>query len=65
VCYTYDDDNNTFKLMYTLVIFTGVWFVHCHMEDHVARGLDMAFEVQNGPTPSTSLPPPPADLPKC
>ncbi|KAJ1419851.1 Multicopper oxidase, type 1 [Sesbania bispinosa] len=43
----------------------GVWFVHCHVEDHVPWGLDMAFEVENGPTPSTSLPPPPADLPKC
>ncbi|KAJ1437302.1 Multicopper oxidase, type 1 [Sesbania bispinosa] len=43
----------------------GVWFVHCHVEDHVPWGLDMAFEVENGPNPSTSLPPPPADLPKC
>ncbi|XP_061339666.1 laccase-7-like [Gastrolobium bilobum] len=43
----------------------GVWLVHCHMEDHVPWGLDMAFEVENGPTPSTSLPPPPSDLPKC
>ncbi|XP_027352374.1 laccase-7-like [Abrus precatorius] len=43
----------------------GVWFVHCHVEDHVPWGLDMAFEVENGPTPSTSLPPPPVDLPKC
>ncbi|KAL5161898.1 Laccase-7 [Glycine soja] len=37
----------------------GVWFVHCHVEDHVPWGLDMAFEVENGPTSSTSLPPPP------
>ncbi|XP_061353968.1 laccase-7-like, partial [Gastrolobium bilobum] len=43
----------------------GVWFVHCHVEDHAPWGLDMAFEVENGPTPSTSLPPPPSDLPKC
>uniref|UniRef100_A0A0R0FB38 Laccase n=1 Tax=Glycine max TaxID=3847 RepID=A0A0R0FB38_SOYBN len=43
----------------------GVWLVHCHMEDHVPWGLAMIFEVENGPTPSTSVPPPPADLPKC
>ncbi|KAG4922040.1 hypothetical protein AAZX31_18G175100 [Glycine max] len=43
----------------------GVWFVHCHIEDHVPWGLNMAFEVENGPTSSTSLPPPPSDLPKC
>jgi len=45
--------------------FIGVWFVHCHIEDHVPWGLNMAFEVENGPTSSTSLPPPPSDLPKC
>lgn len=43
----------------------GMWFVHCHVDDHQLWGLDMVFEVENGPTPSTSLPPPPADLPKC
>ncbi|XP_027351306.1 laccase-7-like [Abrus precatorius] len=43
----------------------GVWFTHCHVDDHMQWGLDMAFEVENGPTPSTSLPPPPTDLPKC
>ncbi|WVZ08333.1 hypothetical protein V8G54_021679 [Vigna mungo] len=43
----------------------GVWFVHCHVEDHVPWGLDMAFEVDNGPTSSTSLPQPPYDLPIC
>ena len=42
-----------------------MWFVHCHVDDHQLWGLDMVFEVENGPTPSTSLPPPPADLPKC
>jgi len=39
--------------------------MHYHMEDHVPWGLAMTFEVENGPTPSTSVPPPPADLPKC
>ncbi|XP_057436868.1 laccase-7 isoform X2 [Lotus japonicus] len=43
----------------------GVWFVHCHVEHHTHRGFNMAFEVENGPTLSTSLTPPPADLPKC
>jgi len=35
------------------------------MEDHVPWGLAMTFEVGNGPMPSTSVPPPPADMPKC
>ncbi|CAI9098360.1 OLC1v1034992C1 [Oldenlandia corymbosa var. corymbosa] len=43
----------------------GVWFMHCHVEAHVPWGLATAIEVENGPTPSTTLPPPPADLPKC
>ncbi|KAK4270422.1 hypothetical protein QN277_023459 [Acacia crassicarpa] len=41
----------------------GVWLVHCHIDDHLTWGLSMAFEVENGPTPETTLPPPPADLP--
>jgi len=45
--------------------FAGMWFVHCHVDDHQLWGLNMAFEVESGPTASTSLPPPPADLPKC
>ncbi|XP_061336656.1 laccase-7-like [Gastrolobium bilobum] len=43
----------------------GVWFVHCHLEAHLPWGLAMAFQVENGPTSSSTLPPPPADLPKC
>ncbi|KAF3448833.1 hypothetical protein FNV43_RR09744 [Rhamnella rubrinervis] len=43
----------------------GVWLVHCHLDVHLPWGLAMAFEVENGPTPSSTLPPPPADLPKC
>ncbi|GMP50974.1 hypothetical protein CsSME_00017382 [Camellia sinensis var. sinensis] len=43
----------------------GVWLMHCHMDIHVPWGLSMAFVVENGPTPSTTLPPPPRDLPKC
>ncbi|KAG5550373.1 hypothetical protein RHGRI_015360 [Rhododendron griersonianum] len=41
----------------------GVWFMHCHLDAHLAVGLATAFVVEDGPTPSTSLPPPPADLP--
>ncbi|KAK4418993.1 Laccase-7 [Sesamum alatum] len=43
----------------------GVWFVHCHLDAHLPLGLAMAFVVENGPTPETSLPPPPPDFPKC
>ncbi|XP_045793458.1 laccase-7-like [Trifolium pratense] len=43
----------------------GVWFLHCHVDDHNLWGLVTAFIVENGPTPPTSLGPPPADLPKC
>ncbi|KAG8050990.1 hypothetical protein GUJ93_ZPchr0009g2075 [Zizania palustris] len=43
----------------------GMWFMHCHFEAHLDLGLAMVFEVQDGPTPDTSLPPPPADLPQC
>ncbi|GAA0184805.1 oxidase [Lithospermum erythrorhizon] len=43
----------------------GVWFIHCHLEVHVPWGLAGAFIVENGPTPATSMIPPPADLPKC
>ncbi|CAK9319905.1 unnamed protein product [Citrullus colocynthis] len=43
----------------------GVWLMHCHLDVHVPWGLAMGFEVENGPTPSTRLPPPPHDLPKC
>ncbi|KAJ8753844.1 hypothetical protein K2173_000098 [Erythroxylum novogranatense] len=43
----------------------GVWLVHCHLDVHLPWGLASAFVVQNGPTPSSMLPPPPADLPQC
>ncbi|KAI4354612.1 hypothetical protein L6164_003461 [Bauhinia variegata] len=43
----------------------GIWLVHCHIDAHLPWGLAMAFEIENGPTPSSTLPPPPADLPKC
>ncbi|XP_021288985.1 laccase-7-like [Herrania umbratica] len=43
----------------------GVWLMHCHLDAHLPLGLATAFVVENGPTPDTTLPPPPADLPQC
>ncbi|KAK6231308.1 hypothetical protein SCA6_001381 [Theobroma cacao] len=43
----------------------GVWLLHCHLDVHLPLGLATAFVVENGPTPDTTLPPPPADLPQC
>ncbi|PON32810.1 Laccase [Parasponia andersonii] len=43
----------------------GIWLVHCHLDVHLPVGMAMAFEVENGPTPSSTLPPPPSDLPRC
>ncbi|KAJ6742265.1 MULTI-COPPER OXIDASE [Salix viminalis] len=45
--------------------YTGVWFMHCHLEVHTSWGLKMAFLVDNGKGPKESLLPPPRDLPKC
>ncbi|XP_030450028.1 laccase-7-like isoform X2 [Syzygium oleosum] len=43
----------------------GVWILHCHLDSHLAMGLATAFVVENGPTLSSTLPPPPPDLPQC
>ncbi|EOA39995.1 hypothetical protein CARUB_v10008683mg [Capsella rubella] len=43
----------------------GVWFIHCHLEQHTSWGLAMGFIVKDGPLPSQTLLPPPHDLPKC
>ncbi|KAH7865336.1 hypothetical protein Vadar_005328 [Vaccinium darrowii] len=43
----------------------GVWIMHCHLDSHLPVGLATTFVVEDGPTLSTSLPPPPADLPHC
>ena len=43
----------------------GVWFIHCHVEDHTTWGLSMVFIVKNGVGQSQSLIPPPEDLPLC
>ncbi|KAI4354605.1 hypothetical protein L6164_003454 [Bauhinia variegata] len=40
----------------------GIWLVHCHIDAHLPWGMTMAFEIENGSTPSSILPPPPADL---
>ncbi|XP_008785461.1 laccase-24-like [Phoenix dactylifera] len=54
---------------WTVIRFTannpGVWIMHCHLDAHLSIGLAMAFEVENGPTPETTLPPPPPDFPSC
>lgn len=39
--------------------------MHCHLDLHLPLGLATAFVVKNGPTPATTLPPPPEVLPKC
>lgn len=43
----------------------GVWFIHCHLEEHTSWGLAMAFIVKDGPTASECLLPPPEDFPSC
>ncbi|GAA0147189.1 oxidase [Lithospermum erythrorhizon] len=43
----------------------GVWFMHCHLEVHVPWGLAGVFIVENGPTPETSLIPPPRNFSTC
>lgn len=43
----------------------GMWYMHCHFDAHLDFGLGMVFEVLDGPTPETSVPPPPKDLPRC
>ncbi|KAL0783814.1 hypothetical protein Bca101_000059 [Brassica carinata] len=43
----------------------GTWMFHCHMDAHLPYGIIMVFIVENGPTPETSLQPPPSNLPQC
>ncbi|XP_042374470.1 laccase-14-like [Zingiber officinale] len=43
----------------------GVWIMHCHLEQHVSLGLATVFVVEDGTTPDSILPPPPADFPAC
>lgn len=43
----------------------GVWFMHCHFDDHMTWGLSTAFLVKNGRGHLATLEAPPPDLPKC
>eukprot|EP00253_Pinus_taeda_P006467 PITA_06467 len=43
----------------------GVWFLHCHVEDHLTWGLSMVFLVKNGHGNWATLEAPPTDLPTC
>ncbi|KAI3683233.1 hypothetical protein L1987_83733 [Smallanthus sonchifolius] len=43
----------------------GVWFMHCHLEEHTSWGLATGFVVKSGAEPSQRLLPPPDDLPPC
>ncbi|CAL4994644.1 unnamed protein product [Urochloa decumbens] len=43
----------------------GVWFLHSHFQSHLSMGMAAVFLVEDGPTAATSLPPPPADFPRC
>ncbi|KAI5002606.1 hypothetical protein ZWY2020_027256 [Hordeum vulgare] len=43
----------------------GMWYLHCHFEFHIIMGMATAFIVENGPTPETSLPPPPPEFKRC
>ncbi|XP_062197019.1 laccase-19-like [Phragmites australis] len=43
----------------------GMWYLHCHFEFHIVMGMATAFIVENGPTPETSLPPPPPEYKRC
>lgn len=43
----------------------GVWFIHCHLEEHTSWGLAMGFIVKSGEDAMQSLLPPPNDLPPC
>ncbi|KAB5512685.1 hypothetical protein DKX38_029713 [Salix brachista] len=45
--------------------FSGVWFIHCHLERHSSWGMDTVLIVRNGRTRATSMRPPPASLPSC
>ncbi|XP_076954492.1 laccase-6-like [Bidens hawaiensis] len=43
----------------------GVWFMHCHLEQHFDWGLAVVFIVKNGHGPMETLPHPPPDMPRC
>ncbi|KAJ9675799.1 hypothetical protein PVL29_024642 [Vitis rotundifolia] len=43
----------------------GVWFMHCHVEQHLTWGMETAFIVKNGKHPEAQMLPPPSDMPPC
>ncbi|RVW78071.1 putative laccase-5 [Vitis vinifera] len=43
----------------------GVWFLHCHLEQHSTWGMDTVLIVKNGKTPLTSFQQPPHYLNPC
>ncbi|THG16109.1 laccase-1-like [Camellia sinensis] len=43
----------------------GVWFIHCHLEEHTSWGLAMGMIVKSGSGPNQCILPPPQDLPSC
>ena len=59
--------NITIKLGVMLCIFfvAGVWFMHCHIEDHLTWAMATAFIVKNGKHPKAQMLPPPSDMPPC
>ena len=53
----------TWEIMFEF--WTGVWFMHCHLDVHTSWGLKMGWIVLDGPQPNQKLQPPPSDLPQC
>ncbi|WKA11155.1 hypothetical protein VitviT2T_028681 [Vitis vinifera] len=43
----------------------GVWFMHCHIEEHSTWGMATVFIVKNGKHPKAQMLPPPSDMPPC
>ncbi|CAN6441937.1 unnamed protein product [Victoria cruziana] len=43
----------------------GAWLLHCHLDNHYAWGMLGVFVVMDGPTPETSMLPPPTYMPEC
>ncbi|XP_020581936.1 laccase-14-like [Phalaenopsis equestris] len=43
----------------------GVWFIHCHLDQHNSWGMDTVLIVKNGPGANQKLLPPPSYMPPC
>lgn len=46
-------------------LFSGVWFLHCHIERHQTWGMDVALIVMEGNQDEAKMLPPPLDMPPC